>query len=141
MQVAEHADLRAFNSLRVAARARYLVRLTEAGQIPELLELRQHHALPLRVLGDGSNVLFRSDFDGLVAVGAWRGIEGLEESADTALVVLDRVHLEGQRLDVSKTKLAGIRRSLIDPYIMVGIVALMLLVSATYTLKKEDALD
>ncbi len=86
MQVAEHADLRAFNSLRVAARARYLVRLTEAGQIPELLELRQHHALPLLVLGDGSNVLFRSDFDGLVAVVAWRGIEVLEESADTALV-------------------------------------------------------
>ena len=65
----------------------------------------------------------------------------LERSVDTALVALDRGHLEGQRLDVSKTKLAGIRRSLIDPYIMVGIVALMLLVSATYTLKKEDALD
>ena len=65
----------------------------------------------------------------------------LERSADTALVALDRGHLEGQRLDVSKTKLAGIRRSLIDPYIMVGIAALILLASATYTLKKEDALD
>jgi hypothetical protein len=65
----------------------------------------------------------------------------LERSADTALVALDRGHLEGQRLDVSKTKLAGIRRSLIDPYIMVGIAALMLIASATYALKKEDALD
>jgi hypothetical protein len=65
----------------------------------------------------------------------------LERSADTALVALDRGHLEGQRLDVSKTKLAGIRRSLIDPYIMVGIAALMLITSATYALKKEDALD
>jgi hypothetical protein len=65
----------------------------------------------------------------------------LERSADTALVALDRGHLEGQRLDVSKTKLAGIRRSLIDPYIMLGIAALMLLASATYTLKKEDLFD
>jgi len=78
MQLRENADLRAFNTLRVAATARYLVIL---GNREDALRFARDHRfrdLPRLAIGSGSNVLFRRDFDGVVAVMASRGVQTTE---------------------------------------------------------------
>src|SRR5687768_17921543 len=64
--VQENASLRRYNTFGVEARARWLVRLREPQALAELLERPAWRNAPFLVLGDGSNVLFRDDFDGLV---------------------------------------------------------------------------
>ncbi len=72
MRVEANVSLAACNTLRVAATARYLVRLGSAAsgsvarELPELLADRRFDRLPRMVLGGGSNVLFAADFPGVV---------------------------------------------------------------------------
>ena len=61
----ENADLAPLNTLRVAARARWLAELDDAEALPSLLGSPAARG-PLLVLGEGSNVLFAADFPGLV---------------------------------------------------------------------------
>jgi UDP-N-acetylmuramate dehydrogenase len=66
VQVTRDADLATLNTLRVAARARWLVQVRDTEQLPALLADPRFAGLPLMVLGEGSNVLFTRDFDGVV---------------------------------------------------------------------------
>jgi UDP-N-acetylmuramate dehydrogenase len=61
----EDAPLAALNTLRVAARARWLAELDSAAALPRLLESPAARD-GFMVLGEGSNVLFAADFPGLV---------------------------------------------------------------------------
>jgi len=65
------------NTLRVPARARKLIRLRQAGDLPGILQAAQAEGSPLLVLGAGSNLLFAGDFPGVVLQMAMRGIEDL----------------------------------------------------------------
>ncbi len=67
------------NTLRVPARARSLVRLRNADNLPEVLDAAQAAGLPLFVLGAGSNILFVGDFPGTVLQLATRGIEETDQ--------------------------------------------------------------
>jgi UDP-N-acetylmuramate dehydrogenase len=64
--LAQHADLTAHNTLRVAARARWLVTLSELAALPAALTEPALAELPWFVLGSGSNVLFVGDYPGVV---------------------------------------------------------------------------
>jgi UDP-N-acetylmuramate dehydrogenase len=64
--IQEQASLKRFNTFGVEARARWLLRVREAEALAELLSRPEWRDLPLLPLGDGSNVLFREDFDGVV---------------------------------------------------------------------------
>ncbi|HVF35389.1 MAG TPA: UDP-N-acetylmuramate dehydrogenase [Candidatus Saccharimonadia bacterium] len=64
--VQENASLRRYNTFGVDARARWLVRLRVMQALPEVLARPPWDGAPFLVLGEGSNVLFRDDFDGLV---------------------------------------------------------------------------
>ena len=61
----ENADLAPLNTLRVAARARWLAEFDDADALPDLLDSPAARG-PVLVLGEGSNVLFAADFPGLV---------------------------------------------------------------------------
>lgn len=77
--LAEQADLTALNTFRVSARAACLATLHETGALaPLLAEPAVRGAQERFVLGGGSNVLFRHDFDGAVLRIATRGIAQLE---------------------------------------------------------------
>ena len=54
------------NTFGIAARARQLVDIVDAGQLAAILADPALAALPRLVLGGGSNLLFTRDFDGLV---------------------------------------------------------------------------
>jgi UDP-N-acetylmuramate dehydrogenase len=83
--ITESAPLAPLNTLRVAATARWLAELRHAEALPELLA---HDAArnDVLVLGEGSNVLFASDFAGLVLRPSFRAVRVLEDDGSEALV-------------------------------------------------------
>ena len=91
MRVEAHAALAARNTLRVAATARYLVRIggtaseAVACELADLLAEPRFHGLPRLVLGGGSNVLFAADFPGVVIMPHAAGVE-VQETADSVIV-------------------------------------------------------
>lgn len=85
--VTEHASLASRNTLRVDARASLLMELKDAAKLPELLSLPAVRTRPLQVLGEGSNVLFASDFEGCVLVVATRGVLVESEGDVTRIAV------------------------------------------------------
>ncbi|MGA9852267.1 MAG: UDP-N-acetylmuramate dehydrogenase [Gammaproteobacteria bacterium] len=74
-----NASLVDHNTFRVPAHATLLAEVNDPQALPELLVLPQVRDKSLLVLGDGSNVLFIRDFDGVVIIVAARGIEILED--------------------------------------------------------------
>jgi UDP-N-acetylmuramate dehydrogenase len=86
MRLIEGGDLRPLNSFGVPARARYLARLDAVEDLPTLLELRERQQLPILVVGGGSNILFRRDFEGIVASIRIHGIQILDSGGERVLV-------------------------------------------------------
>ncbi len=85
--IAEDASLARHNTLRVAAKARWLVQLHDASRLPDVLQLPAIRSGPLLVLGQGSNVLFADDFAGTVLVMANRGVAVEKDGDDTSIAV------------------------------------------------------
>ena len=86
------APLRELNTLRVAATARWLATAREPVVLGELLGRAEFQGLPVMVLGEGSNVLFAADFEGLIVRPAWRCARIVAEEGDTALVRVEAGH-------------------------------------------------
>src|SRR5262245_51204424 len=86
LEVLENAALRPFNTFGVDAKARFFVRITSTDELSEL----DHHPLTsgLRrlIVGGGSNLLFVSDFDGVVVKVDLRGLQVVGDTADAWLV-------------------------------------------------------
>ena len=80
------APLTRRNTFRVPARAAWLAEIHAAAAIPEILALPQVKNLSLLVLGEGSNVLFTRDFDGVVILVNACGIEQLRDDGDSMLI-------------------------------------------------------
>ncbi len=80
------APLRELNTLRVAATARWLATLDDPTALPEVLGRSELAGTPLLVLGQGSNVLFARDFDGLVLQPAWRRVSITGGEGDAVVV-------------------------------------------------------
>src|SRR5574337_1148433 len=81
-----NASLEKHNTFRVPVRAALLAEVNDPESLPELLALPEVRGKPLLALGDGSNVLFTRDFDGLVVIIAARGIEILEDDGASARI-------------------------------------------------------
>ncbi len=80
------APLRELNTLRITATARWLATLDDPSALPEVLGRSEYAGLPMLVLGQGSNMLFARDFDGLVLQPAWRRVNICEDKGDGVLV-------------------------------------------------------
>src|SRR6185437_8499294 len=74
----EGAPLRARNTLRVEARATLLAEVRDANALPGLFGWPAIKAMRTLVLGEGSNVLFIADFDGLIVTLRTCGVEIIE---------------------------------------------------------------
>lgn len=84
--ISENAPLRARNTLRVDARAALLIEVHDSAALPQLFALPMLQDRHVLVLGEGSNVLFTQDFDGLVVTLKTRGIEILQGDSEGARV-------------------------------------------------------
>ena len=86
MRVEANASLATCNTLRVAATARYLVRVGSASskslapKLAELLDDPRFDGLPRMVLGGGSNVLFAADYPGVVIAPQAAGVAVQEDT-------------------------------------------------------------
>ncbi|MDH3712353.1 MAG: UDP-N-acetylmuramate dehydrogenase [Gammaproteobacteria bacterium] len=86
MRIEENASLEPYNTLRVAARCRFLVQLQSLSDVDEFIADARFRHVPRMILGGGSNLLLRGDFDGVVARVALRGMETVR--SDTGAVYL-----------------------------------------------------
>lgn len=79
MEIISHADLSAFNTFGLSAKAEYLARFSTAEQLRTLLAMPELHGMPRMILGGGSNVLFTQDFPGAVLLNEIMGIDVLRQ--------------------------------------------------------------
>lgn len=83
----EHVELQSFNTLALPARARYFVRAESVADVAASIAWSRAQALPLLVLGGGSNVVLRGDWPGLVLQMAVHG-RHVELVGDHALLTV-----------------------------------------------------
>jgi UDP-N-acetylmuramate dehydrogenase len=86
MHLIHDAQLRPFNAFGVPARARALARVKHWHEVEQLTTDPEWQEHPMLILGDGTNCLFRQDFQGLVLRIENRGIQIIEESSEDVLV-------------------------------------------------------
>ncbi|MBV8665709.1 MAG: UDP-N-acetylmuramate dehydrogenase, partial [Burkholderiaceae bacterium] len=79
LPIQRNTSLRSFNTFGVEARARAFLPITDAATLAAVRGDATLNALPRLVLGGGSNILLRGDFDGLVLHMESRGIEILRQ--------------------------------------------------------------
>ena len=75
LQIQENVSLKNFNTFGVEATARYFVEISHEDVLAELFLDPMWQTVPRLILGGGSNMLFISNFDGLVIRMNIRGIE------------------------------------------------------------------
>jgi UDP-N-acetylmuramate dehydrogenase len=86
MNILENISLKPLNTFGIDSKARFFVEVKSEDELLQLLQqpsFRQHKHL---ILGGGSNLLFTSDFDGLVIRCCLMGIEKLDETGDHVLI-------------------------------------------------------
>jgi len=80
----ENQSLKPYNTFGIDVRAKWLGRFSSAEELAEGADWAS--ARPLMILGGGSNVLFRGDFEGVVLLNEVKGIEEVNEDEDYVYV-------------------------------------------------------
>src|SRR6202000_2877135 len=75
LQIQENVSLKNFNTFGIDASAKYFVEINREEELTELFMDPQWLQTERLILGGGSNMLFKNDFDGLVIRMNIRGIE------------------------------------------------------------------
>ncbi len=89
MTIRENVPLAPFTTLGVGGEARFFVEARSVEEVTEALAYARAHALPVFVLGGGSNIVIAdSGFDGLVLVPRMTGVT-FEEQEDSVLTTVD----------------------------------------------------
>ncbi len=81
--IEEDKNLKAFNTFGIAATARYFCCISSVEQLVELQQQDIYQTERHLILGGGSNVLFCSDFNGLVVYCNLKGISTVRENDET----------------------------------------------------------
>lgn len=84
MQIRENVDLRQFNTFHVSARARWFCLADSLDALAAALAWVRAHNVPFMLIGQGSNLLFKQDYPGLVIELGIRGVTVVGETADHA---------------------------------------------------------
>jgi len=82
LQIQQHASLKPFNTFGIEVKAHYFAPIESIDHLSELLAQKTFHGMPKFILGDGSNILFTKDYEGLVIKNAIKGIQPLSEDDD-----------------------------------------------------------
>ncbi len=82
MEILENFNLKHFNTFHVSAHARYFVNATGLDCLREALAFARHKEIPFMLIGQGSNLLFKEDYPGLVIEMNIRGKELISEDDD-----------------------------------------------------------
>lgn len=86
MKIFNNISLRPYNTFQIDAVAQYLITATTIPEIQEAAAHSEKNKINLLPIGEGSNILFTTDFEGLVLKIANKGISILSEDTDKAIV-------------------------------------------------------
>ena len=78
-------DLQPFNTLTIAARARYFAAVTTIDELREVLAFARERSLSILPLGGGSNIVLTSDFPGLAVHVGLMGLDIIDEGEVTRI--------------------------------------------------------
>ncbi len=82
LAIRHDVELRHLNTFHVGARARFLVTITAVDQLRGVLQWQQQQQIPFMLIGQGSNILFKDDYPGLIIELHHRGVAVMNETAD-----------------------------------------------------------
>ncbi len=86
IEIFENYSLKDLNTFKVDATAKYFVEIFSEEELIELLSDEKYKPLPKLFLGEGSNILFTKDFDGLVIKIGIKGIEVIDEEKNHIVI-------------------------------------------------------
>ena len=86
LYIQSNVSLQPFNSMAVQAQAEALVFVSTLDDVNEALDYAQERNMDTLVLGEGSNTLFEADYNGLVLLNCIKGIDIIEQDADSVTV-------------------------------------------------------
>jgi UDP-N-acetylmuramate dehydrogenase len=82
MQVSHNISLKPYNSFGIDARAKLFGRFSSVDELADVTAEPSIQNEPLLILGGGSNILFRNDFNGLVLKNELKGIELIDQDTE-----------------------------------------------------------
>jgi len=86
VDILENVSLKPYNTFGVASAARYFTEIDNMDDVAELVAWRNQHELPCLIVGGGSNLLFKNDYEGLVAHIHLKGISVVDTDADASYI-------------------------------------------------------
>lgn len=104
LEIRRDISLQAYNSMAVAARASHLVTVSSRAQLQDALRYAAQQKLQPLILGEGSNTLFSTDYQGLVICNRIRGISLIDDQDDSVVVRLGAGENWHQWVDHSLTQ-------------------------------------
>jgi len=107
MQVSSNVSLKLYSTMRLGGSASHATRVTSPEEMEEAAQWALEHGLPIRVVGEGSNIVWRDEgFHGLLVKNAIRGYQKKNEDLDSVTIDIGA----GELLDsiVEKTVKEGL---------------------------------
>jgi UDP-N-acetylmuramate dehydrogenase len=86
MKIKENYSLKSLNTFGLKVDAKYFTEVASLDEIKQAAEFVQKRAVPLLVLGGGSNILFVNNFSGLVLRNNLKGISMIDEAKGSVIV-------------------------------------------------------
>ena len=83
LEIKENVSLQPFNSMAVSANAMALATAKSLDDVYQALEYARQKQLSILVLGEGSNTIFKSDYQGLVILNRLTGIELIQQDCSS----------------------------------------------------------
>lgn len=80
LSIKENFDLTNYNTMGVSAKASFFVEVSSVQELQKAVEFAQQNQLEILVIGGGSNMLFKSDFKGLIIHNSLLGKELLKNN-------------------------------------------------------------
>ncbi|SHO58028.1 UDP-N-acetylmuramate dehydrogenase [Vibrio quintilis] len=87
MQIHSNASLRSYHTFGIAQRCKFLVEVSSVEELIDIYRRPEWQSLPKMVLGQGSNVLFTTFYEGVVIINRLKGMTVSEDSKSYRLKV------------------------------------------------------
>ncbi len=81
MNIRENISLQSFQTFGVDVSARFFITIEDVSQLKQVLSDREFQQTPKLILGGGSNILFKDNYEGLVIYNNLKGINIIKENA------------------------------------------------------------
>lgn len=86
MNIQQNINLSNYSTMRVGTTAKYFTEVESSDEIKEAIQFANEKGLDIQIIGDGSNLFFLHDFDGLVIKNKIKDKEIIEETSDYVIL-------------------------------------------------------